>query len=154
MTPLLRIACVGSLLLGAAAATPAAAQGRGDHDTPATQRQSESQGWQYRAPDCRTGGDRWVACRDQDGYWQRDPYDPRFGRTWRDNGEDAWSWGASRPLPPGVVIDNLRRWNFDDLHDMKLAGDVYRLRAIDPYGRPVRLTVDALSGQIIGSELR
>src|SRR5262249_31346162 len=77
---------------------PAAAQGRGDHDTPATQRQSESDGSRYDPPECRTGGDGWVVCRDADGYWQRDHRDPWFGGGWWDDGEDAWFRGAGRPL--------------------------------------------------------
>jgi hypothetical protein len=52
------------------------------------------------------------------------------------------------------VIDNLHRWNFDDLRDMKQVGNVYLLKAVDPHGRPVRLTVDAFSGRIISTEPR
>jgi hypothetical protein len=33
---------------------------------------------------------------------------------------------------------------------MKRVGDVYVLKAVDPHGRPVRLTVDVFSGRIIG----
>ena len=103
MMPLLRLIGIGSLLLAAAAATPATAQGRGDHDTPATQRQSESGGAKYVTPDCRTNGDGWILCRDGDGYWQRDRYDAGFGDWW-DGGADEWPWGPSRRPPPDVII--------------------------------------------------
>jgi hypothetical protein len=151
MRALLRIAIIGSILL---AANSAAAQGRSDHDTPATQRRSESPGWQYSAPDCRTSDGGWVMCRDSDGNWQRRRYDRRFGgNRWYNSGR-GWSWDTRRPLSSDIIADNLHRWNFDDLRDMKRAGDVYLLKAVDPHGRPVRLTVDVFSGRIISSEPR
>ena len=151
MTALLRIAIIGVIVMLTAAS--AAAQGRGDHDTPATQAPSESGRWQY-TPECRTNYDGWVVCRDRNGNWQRQNYYRRWGSNrWYNYGND-WFGGRSRILPSDVVIDNLHRWNFDDLRDMKRVGDVYVLKAVDPHGRPVRLTVDVFSGRIIGIEPR
>jgi hypothetical protein len=71
MAPL-RLVCSTSLLLSAIALPVAAEQGRGDHDTPATQRQSESGSpQQYNSQACRTDDDGWVLCRDRNGQWQR-----------------------------------------------------------------------------------
>ena len=151
MRALLRIAIIGGIMLAPASA---AAQGRGDHDTPATQQQWGSPGWQYSAPNCRMSDDGWVMCRDSDGTWQRHRYDRRFGGYGRYNSDNWWSWGTSRPLPLDVVVNNLHLWHFDDLRDMKQYGDVYRVKAVDPYGRPVTVTVDVFSGRIIGSEPR
>ena len=128
--------CIGiaGLLLGVAAATPAAAQGRGDHDTPATQGPS---GWQYGAPGCRTSADGWVMCRDSNGYWQRDRYDPDFGGGY---GYDV--------LPPHVIVRDLQRNDFTYISQPLLEGRFYQVKALDPYGRNVKLYVDAYSGRI------
>lgn len=152
MTALLRIAIIGVIMMLTAAS--AAAQGRGDHDTPATQDPSESGRPQSRVPECRTTAYGWVVCRDRNGNWQRQNYNRRFGgNRWYNYGND-WFGGTSRVLPRDVVIDNLHRWNFDDLRDMKRVGDVYVLKAVDAHGRPVRLTVDVFSGRIISSDPR
>lgn len=122
---------------------------RGDHDTPATERQSR--GIQAPARQCRSD-DGWVVCRDAAGHWRRHHYDPWFGGNCR--GSDDWPCGPARILPRNVVIDWLHDWRFDNLKDMKLRDDVYTLKAIDRYGRPVRLTIDAFSGRILRQEFR
>ncbi len=142
---------IASLLLGVAAASSAAAQGRNDHDTPATQRQSESQGWQYRAPDCRTGSDSWVMCRDRNGYWQRDHYDPDFGGDWWGNGGYGQGHGGGYGygiLPPHAIVRHLHQNDFSYISQPVLAGRFYQVKALDPNGRKVKLYVDAYSGRI------
>jgi hypothetical protein len=104
MTLMRIVGIAGLLLLGAAAAPPAVAQGRGDHDTPATQGQWESGRWQYSPPECRTSADGWVMCRDRDGYWQRDHYDPEFG--YRQGYGGGYGYDV---LPPYAIVGNLQR---------------------------------------------
>lgn len=94
---------------------------RGDHDTPATERQSRG----LQAPAVRK-------CR----------------------GDEDWPCNTARILPRAVIVDWLTDWDFDDLEDLRLRDDVYTLKAIDPYGRPVRLTIDAFSGRILRRDPR
>ena len=140
---LIRVIGIAGLLLGVAAAPPAAAQGRGDHDTPATQAPSESGRWQYRPPECRTSADGWVMCRDRDGYWQRDHYDPDFGY-----GQGYGGGYGYDVLPPYAIVRNLQRNNFTYISQPVLAGQFYQVKALDPYGRKVKVYVDAYSGRI------
>lgn len=126
-----------------------AAQGRGDHDTPATRGQSESGRWQYSAPDCRTSADGWVTCRDRNGYWQRDRYDPDFGR-------DRWGVGNGYGhgydygvLPPWAIVPDLQQGDFSYISQPVLDGQFYRVKAVDPRGRRVKLYVDAYSGRVL-----
>jgi hypothetical protein len=136
---------VASLLLGVAAASSAAAQGRNDHDTPATQDPSESGRRPYQAPDCRTGSDGWVACRDDSGYWERDRYDPDFGDGWGNGYGGGYGYGV---LPPFEVMRYLHQNNFTYISQPVLTGDFYQVKALDPYGRKVKLYVDARTGRI------
>lgn len=147
MNNLLRGLALGALLT---AWTADALAERGDHDTPATERQSP---WAqpHAARPCRSD-DGWVVCRDAAGRWRRHHYDPWFGNDCR--GSDDWPCGPARILPRNVVIEWLHDRDFDDLRDMRLRDEVYTLKAIDPRGRPVRLTVDAFSGRILRSERR
>jgi hypothetical protein len=140
MKTLVRFVAVAGLLLSASAATPAAAQGRGDHDTPATQEQSESGGWQYQAPACRTSSDGWVMCRDGDGYWQRDHYDPDFGNGWGNGYGRGYGHGL---LPPQAIARSLHGDGYSDISEPVLSGRFYQVKALDPYGRKVKLYVDA-----------
>ena len=72
MTALVRLACLAGLLIGAIALPVAADQGRGDHDTPATDRLSDPIApQQYNNRACRTDAYGWVVCRDRDGQWWR-----------------------------------------------------------------------------------
>jgi hypothetical protein len=146
MMTLVRFIVVAGLLLGASAATPAAAQGRGDHDTPATQARSESGGWQYRAPDCRTGSDGWVMCRDRNGYWQRDHYDQDFGGGWGNGYGGGYGYGM---LPPQAIVRSLHRDGFSYISEPVLSGRFYQVKALDPYGRKVKLYLDAYDGRIV-----
>jgi hypothetical protein len=140
MMTLVRLIAIAGLLLGASAATHAAAQGRGDHDTPATQDPSESGGWQYRAPACRTSADGWVMCRDRNGYWYRDRYDPGFG---------GWGHGYGYGvLPPRAIVRSLRGYGFSYISEPVLSGRYYQVRALDRYGRKVKLYIDAYDGRI------
>ena len=84
MTGLVHLVCLTGLLVGMIA-IPAAGHGRGDHDTPATQRQSESgPPPQYNSPACRTDDDGWVLCRDRNGQWRRGDTHRRYsGRSIR-----------------------------------------------------------------------
>jgi len=150
-TPIRFIGIAG--LLGVAAATPAIAQGRGDHDTPATQGPSESPGWQSGAPDCRTSADGWVMCRDSNGYWQRDRYDADFGGgRWgaRDGYGQSYGGGGYGydVLPPYAIVRDLQRNNFTYISPPLLEGRFYQVKALDPYGRKVKLSVDAYSDRV------
>jgi hypothetical protein len=93
MTLLLRLVCVTGLLMSVIAIPAAADQGRGDHDTPATQRQSDfGSPPRYNSPTCRTDDDGWLVCRDRDGQWRRDETHRRYrGRSNPDNLGD-WIW--------------------------------------------------------------
>jgi peptidase YpeB-like protein len=147
MTPLLRCLGIVGLLLGTAAANPAAAgQGRGDHDTPATQDPSESGRWQYRATDCQRGDDGWVMCRDNSGYWYRDHYDPDFGGGWGNGYGGGYDYGV---LPPQTIVHYLHRNGFSYISEPALAGRFYQVKALDPRGRKVKLYIDAYSGEIV-----
>ena len=136
---------IASLLLGMAAASSAAAQGRNDHDTPATQDASESGRPQYQAPDCQTGSDGWVMCRDGNGYWQRDRYDPDFGEDWGNGYGGGYGYGV---LPPYEIVRYLHQSGFSYISPPALAGRFYQVKALDPNGRKVKLYVDAYSGRI------
>jgi hypothetical protein len=48
-----------------------------------------------------------------------------------------------------IVAQQLHRRGFEDLRDLKLRGDVYSMKAIDPYGRRVIVQVDPYSGRIV-----
>lgn len=139
-------AIIGCLLISA----PAAAQGRGDHDTPATQSPSESGRWQYSAPYCRASDDGWIVCRDQDGYWQRDHYDPQFrdGR-YSEEGSD-YGYGYSNDIvSPWSIVQDLRYQGFSYISQPALAGQFYQVKARDPNGHKVKLYIDAYSGRIV-----
>ena len=152
MSTLLRLACASVLLLGTAATTPAAAQGRNDHDTPATERQSRvGAPWQYDARSCRTDNFGWVVCRDRSGHWRRDHLDPRVAGDWWPGG-GGWSWEPRPVLSRDAVIGRLHRRDYARLRDIDFRHDVYTLKALDPHGQRVRLTVDAFTGRIIRSE--
>jgi hypothetical protein len=72
MTVSLRLVCLTGLLMSALAIPASADQGRRDHDTPATERQSDPiSPRQYNARNCRTDDYGWVVCRDRDGQWWR-----------------------------------------------------------------------------------
>lgn len=118
MTKMLRGLALCGLLMTWAADVQAE---RGDHDTPATERQSQG----FQTPKARQ-------CR----------------------GDEDWLCETARILPRGVIMDWLRDWDFDDLEDLRLRDDVYTLKAIDPYGRPVQLTIDAFSGRILHRDPR
>jgi hypothetical protein len=149
MRVLVRVIAIAGLLPGLDAAGPAAAQGRGDHDTPATQGQSESGRWQYRAPDCRTGADGWVMCRDRYGYWQRDHYDPDFNSGWGNGYGGGYGGGYGYPVvAPQSIVHSLYRQGFSYISEPLLSGQFYQVKAIDPNGRKVKLYIDAYSGRI------
>ena len=72
MTVSLRLVCLAGLLMSALAIPAAADQGRGDHDTPGTERQSDPiSARQYNVRNCRTDDYGFVVCRDRDGQWWR-----------------------------------------------------------------------------------
>jgi hypothetical protein len=143
MTNPYRSLCFAGLVLAATATAMPAAAERGDHDTPATQRDD----WRYGSPACRTDDDGWVVCRDRSGQWRRHHYErPR----WAD--DDGWngSWyGRDERIDSRVVVRQLQRQGFENMSDMKLRGDVYSLKATDPYGRRVILQVDPYTGRIV-----
>jgi hypothetical protein len=150
MTKLIHIICLGSLLLGAMA-LPAAAQGRGDHDTPWTQRRDEAATPQYRQGFCHVEG-VWLVCRDGVGNWRRHSAHPQARWEWDDNRRQhgyGWHHERSRMLDGKVIGRRLHERGFRDLRDMKLRGDVYSAKAIDPYGRRVIVSVDPYTGRIV-----
>jgi hypothetical protein len=68
----LRLVCLTGLLMSALAMPATADQGRGDHDTPAMERQSDPISPRlYNTRNCRTDDYGWVVCRDRDGQWWR-----------------------------------------------------------------------------------
>jgi hypothetical protein len=146
MMAIVRFISIAGLLFGASAGTLAAAQGRGDHDTPATQDPSESGGWQYRAPACRTTADGWLMCRDSNGYWYRDHYDPNYGGGWGNGYGGGYGYGV---LPPRTIVRSLHADGFSHISEPVLSGRFYQVRALDPYGRNVKLYVDAYDGRIV-----
>jgi hypothetical protein len=99
--------------------------------------------WQYSPPECRTSADGWVLCRDRDGYWQRDHYDPDFG-----SGQAYGGGYGYDVLPPYAIARNLQRNSFTYISQPVLAGQFYQVKALDPYGRKVKIYVDAYSGRI------
>jgi hypothetical protein len=148
MANLLRTIFLGVLLLSAAA-LPAAAQGRGDHDTPATQRRSEGREETYYNRACRND-DGWVVCRDNNGRWRRMEREARW--PWEDefwDNDDDWYRGRSRMIDGNDAARVMKRSGFEDLRDMKLRGDVYSAKAVDRYGRPVIVSVDPYTGEIV-----
>jgi hypothetical protein len=134
----------GLVLAATAAAMPAAAE-RGDHDTPSTQRD----GWRYDeqfrygSPDCYRD-DGWVVCRDRSGQWRR-----HHNEQWADDDWDGGGYGRYQRIDSRMVVRQLQRQGFDNMSDMKLRGDVYSLKATDPYGRRVILQVDPYTGRIV-----
>ena len=52
-------------------------------------------------------------------------------------------------LPLGIVLFKLQRRDFPHIEDIRLRDNVYKVRAIDRYGRPVRLIVDPATGAIL-----
>jgi hypothetical protein len=87
----LRLVCLTALLMGGIASSVAAAPGRGDHDTPATQRQSDPP-QRYDARACRTDENGWFVCRDGSGQWRREEAQRRYWGNARSDGVDNWFW--------------------------------------------------------------
>ena len=148
MANMLRTIFLGVLLLSAAA-LPAAAQGRGDHDTPATQRRSEGRETYYNYNRACRNDDGWVVCRDNNGRWRRVEREARW--PWEEGfwGDDDWNRGRSRMIDGNDAARVMKRNGFDDLRDIKLRGDVISAKAVDRYGRPVIVSVDPYSGEIV-----
>jgi hypothetical protein len=93
MTVLFRLACLNGLLMGAIAIPLAADQGRGDHDTPATQSRSEfGSPQQYSARACRTDDYGWVVCRDRSGQWRRAETHRSYRGYSGPDSFDHWFW--------------------------------------------------------------
>jgi hypothetical protein len=93
MTVLFRLVCLTGLVMSAIMIPAAADQGRGDHDTPATQRQSEFGSQQrYSARACRTDDYGWVVCRDRSGQWRREETHRRYRGYSGPDSFDLWFW--------------------------------------------------------------
>lgn len=153
MTNLFRSLCFAGLALAATATAMPAAAERGDHDTPATQREDwrYDTPWRYGSPACRTDDDGWVVCRDGSGHWRRHHYEGSYGRPWRDD-DDDWNggwYGQRDVIDSRMIVRQLQRQGFDNMEDMKLRGDVYSLKATDPYGQRVILQIDPYTGRIV-----
>lgn len=154
MTNLLRSICLAGVVLSAAVTAGPAAAERGDHDTPATARQQPGYDtpWRYGAPTCRTDHDGWVVCRDRSGHWRRHHHE-RSGRGpwWADHDDDRdgrW-YGRREMIDSRIVVRQLHRQGFDNMSDLKLRGDVYSLKATDPYGQRVIVQIDPYTGRIV-----
>jgi len=52
-------------------------------------------------------------------------------------------------LPQEAITDILQLQNFRGLRYFENNGNTYRVTALDPRGRPYRLTIDAYNGRII-----
>jgi hypothetical protein len=154
MTNLFRSLCFTGLVLAATATAMPAAAERGDHDTPATQRGQWGYDtpWRYGSPACRTDGDGWVVCRDRSGYWRRHHYEGSRGGPWWADDDDYWngnSYGQNEMIDTRIVVRQLQRQGFENMSDLKLRGDVYSLKATDPYGQRVIVQIDPYTGQIV-----
>ncbi len=61
-------------------------------------------------------------------------------------------------LVPGIsvrqLVHRLRQFDFTHARNIRLFGDVYRVRARDAYGRRVGLAVDAATGNIVALHYR
>ena len=91
------------------------------------------------------------------------PWPPTPDRPWYDHNRGngygppfdyrpAPYYAPHRPrgiLPLGIVLHKLQRRDFPHIEDIRLRDDVYRVRAIDRYGRPVRLIVDPATGAVL-----
>lgn len=89
----LRLVCLTGLLMGVIAMPASADQGRGDHDTPATQSQSEfGSPPQYNARACRMDDYGWVVCRDRSGQWRREETHRRYRGYSGPDSFDHWFW--------------------------------------------------------------
>jgi hypothetical protein len=154
MTNLFRSLCFAGLALTATAAAMPAAAERGDHDTPATARGQwgDETPWRYGSPACRSDDDGWVVCRDRSGHWRRHHYEgSQGGPWWADDDWDGngYGYGQGDMIDSRIVVHQLRRQGFENMSDLKLRGDVYSLKATDPYGRRVILQIDPYSGRIV-----
>jgi len=77
-----------------------------------------------------------------------DRYDPPLG--YRPG--PYYDYAPYRPrgiLPLGIILHKLQRRDFWHVKDIRLRDNVYKVRAIDRYGRPVRLIVDPATGEIL-----
>jgi hypothetical protein len=86
-------------------------------------------------------------CRDSNGDWRHDRYDPNFGGECG-NGDgyvDGYGYGI---LPPYAIVRTLHQSNFISISQPVLAGQFYQVKALDPRGRKVKLYIDAYSGRI------
>ncbi|MGH6930719.1 MAG: hypothetical protein ACREEV_20560 [Dongiaceae bacterium] len=154
MTNLFRSLCFAGLALTATATAMPAAAERGDHDTPATSgRWGDDTPWRYGSPSCRTDGDGWVVCRDRSGNWRRHHHEGSYGDSWWGNDDDDdWNggrYGQRDMIDSRLVVRQLSRQGFEGMSDLKLRGDVYSLKATDPYGRRVIVQIDPYSGRIV-----
>jgi hypothetical protein len=92
MTALLRLVCLTGLLMGAITISAAADQGRGDHDTPATERQDAVSPQLYNTRACRTDDYGWVVCRDGSGNWRRQEAQRRYRGYSGSHSINDWIW--------------------------------------------------------------
>jgi hypothetical protein len=89
MTAVVRLVCLTGLLMGVFAASAAADQGRGDHDTPAMERQSDFiSPQQYRARACRTDNYGWVSCERSGDWWRNENQRRHRGYSYPDSVDD------------------------------------------------------------------
>ena len=151
MSRVLYALALSGLMLTAAGDAHAAGQGRGDHDRSTGQWNSGIGRERSQPRNCRSDDGR-VVCRDARSSWRHQYDDWWFDGDCR--GDDDWPCGRRQILPRNVVIDWLNDWDFRGLRDLKLRDSVYTVKAVDPYGRRVRLTVDATSGRILRSDPR
>lgn len=152
MTTLFRSLCFTGLVLAATATAMPAAAERGDHDTPATERKQWEYDtpWRYGSPACRRD-DGWVVCRDRDGDWRRHHYEGARGSPWWSD-DDDWDrrwYGRREMIDSRIVVRQLQRQGFVNMRDLKLRGDVYSLKATDPYGQSVIVQIDPYTGRIV-----
>lgn len=71
------------------------------------------------------------------------PYGVRYDRGY---------YNRYAALPPQVMLGYLRT-NFYNVHTLDRRGDIYVARAYDRYGRQVRLTANAYTGQVIDVDI-
>lgn len=77
----------------------------------------------------------------------RDYYDDNryndYNDSWRDSG-----YTDRDVKSPGWIVRNLERNDYSDISEPVREGNSYRVWAVDPNGRDVKLLIDAQSGEI------
>jgi Peptidase propeptide and YPEB domain len=92
------------------------------------------------------------ASADDDRYYDEGYYGGGYygGNSWRyqNQGYDPYGYEYG-VVPPRAIVYDLQRQGFTYISRPALAGQFYQVKARDPYGRNVKLYIDAYSGRIV-----